>query len=419
MSASEEDAHEAGQHPTDAATPSGDEAYPPEVEVLELDGRRLVLVGTAHISQRSVELVRDVIERERPDQVCIELDPQRYQALSQKRSWESLDLKEVIRRKQLTTLLVNLLLASYQKRLGDQLGVEPGKELLEAAKVAESLDIPISLCDRDVRVTLRRAARATPFHRKLMLASYLMASMFDRTEISEEQLAELKQQDALNELLGELGEAMPSLKTSLIDERDAYLAAKIRRTPGDTLVAVVGAGHLRGMAARLRQEDDVDLAALEEIPPVSPIWKVVGWGIPVLIIGSLIWIGVSQGRDEATENAVFWFLANGIPSALGALIALAHPATVAASFVVAPFTSLSPLIGAGYVAAFVQAWFRPPLVKELKTVNEDAGRLRRWWGNKLLRVFLVFVLSTLGSALGTWLGAGKIIASLAGGGDAP
>lgn len=398
-----------------AETPTADDAMPwpeDEVIILDLDGRRLVLVGTAHISQHSVDLVRQVIEAERPDTVCLELDPQRYQALAEQRKWEALDLRQVIRNKQLTTLLVNLLLASYQKRLGENLGVEPGRELLEAAQTAEALDIPIELCDRDVRVTLRRAARATPFHRKLMLMSYLLAGIFDREEISEEQLEELKKRDALNELLGELGAAMPTLKTALIDERDSYLATKLRRAPGERIVAVVGAGHLRGMIERLEAGTEADLAALDQIPPVSPVWKIIGWGIPAIILGALGYIGLTQGRAEAAENAWFWFLANGIPTGLGTALAAGHPMTILLSFLAAPFTSLTPLIGAGYVAAFVQAYARPPVVKEFQTVVQDAGTFRRWWGNRLLRVFLVFVLATLGSMIGTWLGAGKILSSL-------
>ncbi len=401
--------------PPTSAAPQDDpanEGYPPEVAILDLDGRRLVLVGTAHISQSSIDLVREVIEKERPNRVCLELDPQRYEALSQQRKWEGLDLRQVIRNKQLATLLVNLLLASYQKRLGESLGVEPGRELLAAAEAANERDIPIELCDRDVRITLRRAARATPFHRKIWLMANLLASILDRTELTEEQLDELKQQDALNELLGELGKAMPSLKTTLIDERDDYLATKVRQSEGDHLVAVVGAGHLKGMIERLESGKEADLEALDVIPPVSPAWKVVGWAIPAAVIGALAWIGWSKGGAVAADNATFWFLANGIPSAFGCILALAHPGTVIASFLAAPFTSLTPVIGAGYVAAFVQAYLAPPVVKEFQSVVEDAGKPKRWWSNRLLRILLVFILSTLGSLLGTWLGAGKILSTL-------
>lgn len=389
--------------------------YPGEVRVLDLDGRRLVIVGTAHISKSSVQLVRRVIEREQPDRVCVELDERRYEALSKPQDFEALDLKQVIRKKQLTTLMVNLFLGAYQKRLGAELGVAPGQELLEAARVAEEHGIPISLCDRDVRVTLRRATHATPFLRRFWLMAEMVASIFDAPEISEEDLQKLKEQDMLTELMNELGEAHPSLKTVLIDERDAYLSHKILHAEGDTVVAVVGAGHLHGICERLEEGREADLETLDEIPPISHWWKVAGWGIPVLILGAIAWIGWSQGLHEAGENLWFWTLANGIPSALGAVVAWAHPLTILAAFVAAPITSLTPVIGAAYVTAFVQAWIAPPKVKEFKSFAEDVGQLRMWWKNRLLKIFTAYLLPGLGSMIGSVVGGGKILSSLFGG----
>jgi pheromone shutdown-related protein TraB len=382
--------------------------------VLELGGRRFFLVGTAHISQQSVDLVREVIEGERPDCVCVELDQQRYEALSQEKTFQAQDLREIIRNRQLAALLMNLLLASYQKRLGMKLGVTPGKELLEATRAAQENDIPIALCDRDVRITLRRAWAAISFWHKLQLASGVMASAFEDVEISEEELARIRQQDVLSELMRELGEAMPRLKTSLIDERDTYLAQKIREAPGQKIVAVVGAGHIEGMSRAMAAEQDVDLEDIESIPPASPIWKWVGWAIPGLIVGSIAWIGATQGFTQAGENALYWFLANAIPSGIGGLLAFAHPLTTLAAFFAAPFTSLTPVIGAGYVAAFVQTWFVPPTVHEIQTVGEAIGTLKGWWTNRLLRILLVFLLTTLGSVIGTWVGGFEIVSNLVG-----
>jgi len=369
-------------------------------------------VGTAHISQQSVDLVREVIERERPDCVCVELDQQRYEALSEEKTFAAQDLRTVIRNKQLAALLMNLLLASYQKRLGLKLGVTPGKELLEATRVARELEIPIALCDRDVRITLRRAWGAISFWHKMQLASGVVASAFEDTEISEEELARIRQQDVLSELMRELGDAMPALKKSLIDERDTYLAQKIRASTGERIVAVVGAGHIEGMSRAIEAEQDVDLAEIETVAPVSPVWKWVGWAIPTLIVGSIAWIGVSQGFAEAGQNALFWFLANAIPSGIGGLLALAHPLTTLAAFFAAPFTSLTPVIGAGYVAAFVQTWFAPPTVHEIQTVGEDIATFRGWWLNRLLRILLVFIFTTLGSVIGTWVGGVEIVSNL-------
>jgi pheromone shutdown-related protein TraB len=383
-----------------------------DVHHLVVGGREIVLVGTAHISRESVDLVRRVIEREAPDAVCVELDPGRFEALSREKTWESLDLREVIRRRQLATLLANLVLASYQKRLGGMLGVAPGSELLEAVRAAEERDIPVSLCDRDIRATLRRAWHSLSWWRKTWLFSTLVASTFDRPDLTEQDLKELRQQDVLSELMRELGEEMPELKRVLIDERDAYLSRRILDTEGRKLVAVVGAGHVEGMKQALEDDRTTDLEALCEIPPVSPVWKWVGWAIPAAILASIAFIGVTKGPEAAGENAAFWFVANAVPSGIGGLLALGHPATVASAFLSAPFTSLTPVIGAGYVCAFVQALARPPTVREFQHVGEDIAKPRRWWQSRLLRIFLVFFFTTFGSIIGTWVGGARIVSNL-------
>lgn len=388
------------------------EELPADLEVVHSGDREFLLVGTAHVSRESADVVREVIERKRPDVVCIELDAQRYAALSQKRRWQALDLRQVIRNRQLAALIANLLLASYQKRLGGTLGVAPGTELLEAAAVAEELGIPVELCDRDVRVTLRRAWGALSFFQKVRLFSTFLAGAFEPPELDEEELRRLRQQDVLSELMEELGRAMPGLKRVLIDERDAYLAERIRRAEGRRVVAVVGAGHVAGMRRALLDATRVDLGGLDAVEPVSPLWKWVGWGIPATILGALAWIGWSKGAQVAGDNLLYWVLANGIPSSVGAAVALAHPLTVAAAFFVAPVTSLTPVVGAGYVLAFVQAWLRPPRVYEFESVADDVASPRAWWSSRLLRILLVFVLTTLGSLLGTYVGGVEILSNL-------
>jgi pheromone shutdown-related protein TraB len=390
-------------------TERGDSA---DLRRIEVDGREILLVGTAHVSRESAELVREVIERERPDAVCLELDPQRYEALAERRSWESLDLLELIRRKRLATLLANLVLASYQRRLGGRLGVMPGAEMLEASRTAERLGIPVALCDRDVRITLRRAWASMSFWRKSQLAGTLAASLFERPELSEDDLRRLRDRDVMTELMDELGAALPELKRVLIDERDAWLAERIRATAGRRIVAVVGAGHLSGMERALRERRAVDLAAFEVIPPVSPLWRWVGWGIPAAILGSLAWIAVRLGPEVATRSLGAYIVATGLPTSLGAAVALAHPLTIASAFFVAPITVLSPVIGAGHVLALVEAWLRPPLVAELERLSQDAASLRAWWGNRLLRCLLVFVFTTLGAMAGAYVGLYELLRAL-------
>ncbi len=383
-----------------------------DVTRIEVEGKELIIVGTAHISKESAELVKNVIESERPDTVCVELDNQRFKALSENKKWEALDLKEVIRKKQLSTLLINILLASYQKKLGDKLGVIPGVELLAAINIAKDNSIPVELCDRDVRITLKRSWNSMSLWQKLKFLTSGIAGIYDKEEITEEKLAELKQTDVMNNLMNELGKALPVLKLVLIDERDQYLTKKILESPGSRIVAVVGAGHVKGIVAAVKDHERISLSDLEKVP-ASSIWvKIIGWAIPVIILASIIIIGFSKGFTAAGDNAVFWVLANGIPASIGSLIAFAHPFTIVISFIAAPLTSLTPLIGAGYVAAFVQSYYAPPIVKEFSTVSTDARKLRNWWQNRLLRIMLVFVLCSLGSVIGTYVGAYEIIKNL-------
>lgn len=385
-----------------------------DVVVVRDGEREFLLVGTAHVSRESADLAREVIATENPDAVCVELDERRYEALRSEQKFESLDLLEVLRRKQLSTLIFNLILASYQRQLGVQLGVQPGAELLAAARVAEEHGAPVVLCDRDVRATLRRAWSSLTLWRKVQLVAAMLTSLFDAPEISEEDLRELRQQDVLTKLMDELGEEFPSLKRVLIDERDLYLAEKIRTTAGRRIVAVLGAGHLPGVRRVLEGDEPVDLAALDELPPSSAMVKWAGWSVPVVILGALFAIGVSQGAGAAIDNAVFWILASGVPAMLGTAVALGHPVTVVGSFLAAPITTLSPLIAVGHVAAVVQTYLRPPYVSELHSAMADMRVPRMWWSNRLLRIFLVFFLSNLGGSIGTLVGGAEILSNLAG-----
>lgn len=386
--------------------------YPEDVHILQLGDKKIILVGTAHISQDSIELVRLVIATESPDGVCVELDEKRFQALSDRNKFATLDIKEIIRKKQLSTLLINLMLSSYQKKLGSQLGVLPGTELLAAAQLAAEKHIPVHLSDRDVRVTLRRAWHVTSFFKKSYLLASIFASLFDKTEITEEKLAELKSKDVLSELMNELGAMMPELKKVIIDERDIYLAEKIKQAPGKKIVAVVGAGHVEGIKQFVATDNSARMAEISQFPPVAGYWKALGWAVPAVIIASLVGIGIQKGGAAAGANLMYWILANGVPSAIGAMFALAHPLTIIGAFAAAPVTSLTPVIGAGYVTAFIQVMARPPVVKEFETVLEDMATLSGWWRNKLLKVFLAFLLPSFGSMIGTYLGGYEIISNL-------
>jgi len=216
----------------------------------------------------------------------------------------------------------------------------------------------------------------------------------------------------LSELMDELGEAMPEMKQVVIDERDTYLSEKIKAAKGKKMVAVVGAGHVPGIKLALQEDRSKWMEVINMIPPISPIWKILGWSIPLIILGSIAMIAMQKGSAIAGDNIIYWILANGIPSSIGAIIALAHPFTIIGAFAAAPLTSLTPVIGAGYVTAFIQVMMMPPVVKEFETVLEDMGTVRGWWSNKLLKVLLAFFLPGFGSMIGTWIGAAEIVSNL-------
>lgn len=356
------------------------------------DDREIILIGTAHISQASKELVRETIENEHPDTVCIELDEGRLQSIRDPERWKKTDLKEVIKKKQLATLIANLVLGSYQKRMGDQTGVKPGSELKEAADIASSKDIPIVLADRDIKITLKRTWACTPWYRKLSLLGGLFGSIFDKTEISEEDLAKIKEQDALNSMMQEFGKTYPEVKQVLIDERDQFLAGRIKNAEGKKIVAVVGAGHVKGIAAIISENKELPSEeSITKIPKGSCIWKIIGWAIPAAIIASIIFVGYEAGVEKAGQLSLQWAMLTGGGAMLGAIIAGGHPLTVLVALVAAPFTGLTPLIGVGFFTALTQVYMRPPRVSEMETLADDIWQVKHWWKNRVTRVMLCFL----------------------------
>ncbi len=373
-----------------------------DVQRLFLGDREIVLVGTAHISQESVATVRATLAAEAPDTVCVELDSQRYQALKDRNRWESLNLIQVIKSGQTSFLLANLALASFQKRMGLQTGVKPGAELAAAAELAEAEGRHLELIDRNIRTTLLRAWRKTGLWKKLNLVSALVAGLFENQKLDEAELARLRQTDTLSAMLEEMAELLPTAKTTLVDERDIYMAHYIRNAPGAKIVAVVGAAHLPGILRRIQQEADPEtIREISTVPEKSAFSKIIPWLIPALVV-ALFAAGFFFGdRDRLAGAALGWILANGLLSALGTLIAFGHPLTIVTAFVAAPITSLNPTVGAGMVTGLMQAFIAAPTVGDLERVGDDIANIRGWWGNRMTRVLLVFFFSNLGSALGT------------------
>ncbi|WP_429884753.1 TraB/GumN family protein [Geoalkalibacter halelectricus] len=375
-----------------------------DIHRLTLDDKEIILVGTAHISRESVDTVTRVIAEEQPDTVCIELDEQRFQALKNTNKWESLNLKEVIRKGQVPFLMTNLALAAFQKRMGLQTGIRPGAEMAAAADAAAALGARVELVDRNIRTTLLRVWRRTSLWKKAHIMATLVASLFESQKVSEEELARLRQTDTLSAMLEEMSRMLPSVKSVLVDERDIYMAYHIRNAPGRRIVAVLGAAHIPGIK-RLFGEDisAATIAEISRVPPKPIISRAIPWIIPAVVI-SLFVLGFFLGdRQQVAGAALAWVLANGGLSALGALLALGHPLTVASAFFAAPLTSLNPTVGAGFVTGLVQVMVAAPTVRDMERVGDDLVSVRGWWSNRLARVLLVFVFSSLGSTLGTFL----------------
>ena len=383
-------------------------------KVLELNNRKITLIGTAHVSAESISEVENVISDVKPDCVAIELDEKRYESITNPDKYRELDIIKVLKRKEGFLLLANIVMASFQKRMGKNAGVKPGEEMVAAINKAKELNIPTALVDRPIQITFRRAWKKTSAYGKTQLLSALLASGFSKDEISSEEIENLKQSSEMDSMMKELSELMPAVKQVLIDERDQYLASHIWKAEGNNIVAVLGAGHLPGVEAHLKKiaenQASTDTSEIASIPESGIFSKIMMWLIPALIVAVIAFGFYIGGKDAGSKMALNWILWNGILAGLGALIAGGNPLTILVSFAGAPITSLCPFIGVGIVAGIVQAAICKPQVKDLETLSDDAGSIKGFYKNKILRVLLVFLLSSVGSSIGTFAaGAGIVI----------
>ena len=368
---------------------------------LTSDDREITLIGTAHLSRESVNLVESVIEEERPDTVCIELCNSRYQSITNKNKWQDTDLIKVIREKKTFVLLSNLLLAHFQRKIGDNLGIRPGEEMLQAVQSAESVNARIHLADRDIRTTLSRIWRLMGLWSKIKLSAQLLASIGEAGDIKEEDIEKMKEKDILENLLSEIGKAMPELRMILIDERDQYLAHKIRTAPGKKIVAVVGAGHVPGIKNYWQRP--VDVAGLEVIPPKSRLSGMLKWGIPSAIIAFVIAGFFLAGPKVSLDMIKWWVLATAIFGGIGAAVVLAHPFTIMSAIIASPITTLHPMIAAGWISGLVEAYFKRPKVRDFEELPVDITSLRGFFKNKITRILLIVAFTNLGSSLGVFI----------------
>lgn len=386
-------------------------ALPQRVAHVNVDDKDVYLVGTAHLSKESVEDVRTTVEQVRPEAVCVELCKARHQAMTQADSWSKMDIFKVVKQKKAIFLLAQLIMTSFYRRLGEKLGIQPGAEMLEGIKMAEESGAQLVLADRDIEITLKRVWGYLGFWNKLKLFFQVLLGLTMSEDIDATMIEDLKKSDQLQAVMAEFAGKFPEIKRRLIDERDTYLAEKIRTAPGKTVVAVVGAGHVDGIKQQIRDEHALDV--LMELPPKSVWPRILKWALPLAILVLIAYSFVAKGRTHGIENIYIWVLVNGSLSAAGAALALAHPLTILSAFLAAPLTSLNPLFAAGWVAGIVQALIKRPKVGDLEDLPDAIATMKGFWTNPVTRILLVVALANLGSVIGTyvataWIGARSV-----------
>jgi pheromone shutdown-related protein TraB len=386
--------------------------------LLEKVNDKIILVGTAHISKESVEEVKKAIKDYKPDVVAVELCKRRHEAITKKDKWENTPVTKLLKSNNAYLMLAQTFLSSIQRRLGKEYGVEPGSEMIAAMDVAKENNIDVALVDRDISITLKRAWRKMGFGEKFKLTwEFLKAILgYEEEDAEDLDLEKLMDQDVISALMEEFGEIAPSVAEVLIHERDVYIAKKILdESKKGKVVAVVGAGHIKGIKKQLEKKElKTDLKKLEIVPKKRiKITKIAAYSIPVLFVGLILWLVYSRGTDawDQIKNVfIWWFLINGSLSAVGAAIARGHPLSIGTAFIAAPLTSLNPALAAGWVAGYVEAKLRTPVVRDFKELSKIES-FKDFWNNRVIRLLMVVALANLGSMIGTLI-AFPYIASL-------
>ena len=376
-----------------------------DIHTVSFDDKDIFLIGTAHVSKNSAETVKNFIEKEKPDSVCVELCSSRFQSITNPDKWKDMDIISIIKQKKSLLLLVNLILSAFQKRLARQLGINPGQEMIQAIQSAKENNIKLILADRDIQITFTRIWKKLSLFGKLRLFFMLVLSIFAKEDISEEEIEKLKSEDILTAALQDLATSFPRLKSTLIDERDQFLAEKIKTSPGKKIVAVVGAGHVPGIKQEINKHHD--LTRLNYIPKGSNWLKWVLWAIPIaiiLIVFSTFRLSVPSGMNQIFQ----WLIWNGSLAALGTFIAAGHPLSILTAFLVTPISSLNPLLAAGWFAGIVEAMIRKPKVEDFENLG-DITTFGDFFRNRVTKILLIVALANLGSSLGTFIGGAKVI----------
>jgi pheromone shutdown-related protein TraB len=378
--------------------------------LIERIGDDILLVGTAHVSPESVSEVRKAIEDFRPDVVAVELCERRFRTLKDKKAWENTPVTKLLKDRNAYVFIAQSFLASYQRRLGEKFGAEPGSEMLEAIKAAEEKGVKVMLADRDITVTLKRAWKRMTLREKWRIVwTMLQLPFIDyEEELAEVDLKKLMKEDALTSMMKELRELAPTVAEVLIFERDTYLARNIvEGARGKKVLAVLGAGHLKGVKKKIERmragRSYPSNAELEALPPKGFPWgKSIGWAITVLLVVILVWIGYRKGVGASLEAFGWWFLIHAVLSAVFCAIARGHPYSIGTAFIASPFTAIHPGVAAGWFSGLVEAKVRTPTVKDWQEMGK-VKTTKDFFNNRVIRVLMVAALTNVGSMLGTFV----------------
>ncbi|MEG0358516.1 MAG: TraB/GumN family protein [Anaerorhabdus sp.] len=373
---------------------------------IEVNGKEIYLIGTAHVSHTSRQDVKDCIDEVKPDSICIELDKERFEAFNNPKRWENTDIIEVIKEKKTGYMLANLILSAYQRRIAKKMDVQAGQEMIQGIESAKEIGANLVLVDRNIQTTFKRIYRKHSFFQKLKLISSLVMSIFDDEDISSDDIESLKQSDALDVALKEVSKEYPVVSEVLIHERDQVLAYKIKNAPGNKIVAVLGAAHIPGIKEEIYKT--YDIKELESIPAKKPSAKIIGWIIPLAIIAMILSL-FSVNSTLGWEQVINWVLWNGSLSALGVLLAWGHPLAIIVAFIAAPITSLNPLLAAGWFAGLAEAFIRKPKVKDFENLLDDVNSIKGFYKNRITHILLVVIFANLFSTLGTMIGGFDVI----------
>ena len=404
---------------TTSESTAGDGLHDQPHAIVERDGVRYTLLGTAHVSRASIDAVEAAVASENYDCIAVELDAQRHRALTDPNALAKLDLFQIIREGKIGLVAANLALAAYQRRLADQLGVQPGAELKAAAEGAAQRNLPLKLIDRDVGTTLKRAWSGLGFWGRSKLMSGLAASLFVDEQVEENEIEKLKQGDMLESSFGEFAAQTPQLFEAVIAERDRYMAAKLRQfEPGSDkpreVLAVVGAGHLKGLAAALHegQADPAEtVRSLDQVPPPSRIpWFTIIFG--GLLLAGFAWGFHRGGFDLGSKLVLDWVVITAIGGAIGCAAAGGHPLSILGAALASPITPLIPALSSGMVSAFTEAWLRKPTYQDMLNLREDTGSIKGWWRNRFARVFVNFMLTNFGTSIAVWIAGANLLHKL-------